>query len=341
MYPTPIVFFVVTPCPLREINPPRHVIKTQYKMFKRRTKNMKKTLLILASLIAALALIGCDSTNPNPDEETPSTSTLTGAQVTSRSLAMIAKYGKPSTNMEITIADDTTVSVDVVTNDNGLVAGDVIKSGSKASLSYADGKLTASADINVTLGGTNYSLNGNIIYSIDLAAQSISSVESSTLTITDATGTVLDISNSELISVITPFSDVIKSLISGGSEPGTADFYVPSWVIKDVYTGQGGDGLGSIMKGSTLTISDDSFSIEYLLGTISNTTPGVVVTSCNDDGSKWFLSLDGVTVDDSQVNVDIEISMNGNNINVSVNVGGAMPIDNIIFAPANTEEVTE
>lgn len=340
MHPPPIVFFVVTPCPLREINPPRHVIKTQYKMFKRRTKNMKKTLLVLISIIAAIALVGCNAETQGPSTEEPSTPALTGAEVATRALSMMNKYGAPSTTTAgaIEVTDPETVAEEDVTESNGLVVGDIISS-STASLSY-DGfynQLTASTNIAVTLSGTNYTLKGEVVFG--LTTNSVSSVISSTLVINDDTGVAMDITDDNLITAISPFSDDISSIIDAW-DPVAVKFVAPSWINPNIaYEGQGNDTV-PFMNGAKLAISESDFSISFNLTegmpiNISSATEGVVVTKCESTDSDWSLALYGVPVSlFGSHNVIVDITTDGENLNVDVNVVTLnMPIPDIKFVP--------
>ncbi len=301
---------------------------------------MKKTLLVLISIIAALALVGCNAETQGPSTEEPSTPALTGAEVATRALSMMNEYGAPSTTTAgaIEVTDPVTVAEEDVTGSNGLVVGDIISS-SSASLSY-DGfynQLTATTNISVTLSGTSYTLNGEVVYSI--ANNTIDAVVSTTLVIKDTNEVTIDISNENLESAISPFTNIISELI-GNWKPTAVEFVAPSWINANIaYEGQGNDTV-PFMNGAKLAISESDFSISFNLTegmpiNISSATEGVVVTKCESTDSDWSLALYSVPVSlFGSHNVIVDITTDGENLNVDVNVVTLnMPIPDIKFVP--------
>ena len=288
---------------------------------------MKKTLLVLISIIAALALVGCNAETSAPDTE-DSTTAHSGAEVITRAIALLQEYDNPDDN-ELSVTTDSTVNEDKVNSNPGLTLGDVIKAGSTASISYNGNsqEVMASASIAVTLDEVDYTVNGDIIYSID-ASSNLSGVVSKSVSIKDANENEATITDSELISAMAPFKDIITHLIESW-----VDFVVPNWVPTGPYKGEGNTGGNAFMNDATMEIDQDGFVIDLSSIKISSSDNGVTLIECVDNNPTWNITLRGIPIvpgNDVEVAISVE---NGENLSVSVNVGGAMSFNDIKFVP--------
>lgn len=321
MHPPPIVFFVVTPCPLREINPLRHVIKTQYKMFKRRTKNMKKTLLVLISIIAVLALVGCNAETQSPSTEDPSTPSITGAVVATRAFAMMS-LGTPSEENTISFSEDKTIVDSDLANNESLVVGDVIKADSKASITYdADNsQLNASAEITVVIGATEYKISGDVKFGVNKDDLALSVVSADGLTISDTEGTELAISNEDLVKAMASFSERIADIVNGSA---TEESKIPSWIREPtpsyIGTAYNSSDLETPIGELALDVTDTQFTIMVYLTAqnpddpstgikVSANEADIVVNTASTD-TEWIATLNNVQMNNAPFQLPINITV--------------------------------
>lgn len=294
---------------------------------------MKKTLLVLISIIAALALVGCKAETPAPGTG-DSTTAHSGAEVINRSIALLQEFNESTELNTLSVTTDHIVAEG--NSNEALTVGDVIRGNSEASVKY-DGdtkEVTASTSIAVTIDGVDYIINGDITYSVD-ESSNLSGVVSKSVSIKDANEKEATITDSELVSTMEPFKDLIAHLI----ESWVADFVVPNWVSTGSYIGQDNPTEIDFMNGANLIIDNDNFSISFKYSGLPiniSTSGDVVLKQCKDLGSTWELELNNITVIPETIIVDatVSITMDGGNINVDVNVVTmGLSIPDIKFVP--------